>query len=427
MIKRYYGAPADLLRDRWPNVAADSRLLKHVERIVGRVRVEGDAALLGFTEKYDKVKVRPRELEVGTNEVEEAYSHVTEEQVAALEESKRRLEAVESTRLKRLVFTVEFEGVNVSSSYVPLHRVGCYVPGGGAAYPSSLVMSVAPARVAGVEEVIVCTPPDEGKRVSPLTLVAADICGVDRLFKVGGAQAVAAMAYGTETVPRVDKIVGPGNRYVTAAKNIVSGAVAVDKQAGPSEVLVLADDTADPRLIALDMISQAEHGPGGSAGLATTSRSVAENVERRLNELLGEVPRGDAVREVLGSGGFIYVADSLDQAIGFVNAFAPEHLEVMTEKPGEVAGMITSAGLILLGPYTPVSSTDYCMGANHILPTGGYARVSPGTTVLDYLKPVTVVESTKDGLESVRKHIYALSEAEGLPNHSLAVDGRFRP
>ena len=408
-------------------MAVDDQLLRQVEHIVDRVRVEGDAALLGFTEKYDRVRVMPSELEVGANEIEEAYSLVTGEQIAALRESKRKLQTVESKRRERLEFTVELDGVKVRSSYRPLRRVGCYVPGGGAAYPSSLVMSATPAKVAGVDEVIVCTPPRVNGGVDPITLVAADICGVDRVFKVGGAQAVAAMAYGTGMVPRVDKIVGPGNRYVTAAKVIVSEAVAIDKLAGPTEVLVLADDSADPRLIALDMISQAEHGPGGLVGLVTTSRSVADNVEKLLLGLMGEVPRGDVVMEALGSGGFIYVADSLEGAAEFANAFAPEHLEVMTDEPGKVAGMITSAGLILLGRYTPVSSTDYCMGVNHILPTGGYARVSPGTTVLDYLKPVTIVESTVGGLESVRGHVHALSEAEGLPNHSLAVDGRFTP
>jgi histidinol dehydrogenase len=427
MIRKYFETPTDLLRTRWPNMVADNHALEQVWTIVDKVRVEGDAALTGYTEEFDGVRVEPGELEVGTDEMEEAYSGVTEDQIAALNEAKRRLEAVESARLKGLDLTVELDGVNVRGTFKPLHRVGCYVPGGGAAYPSSLIMSVTPARVVGVSEVIVCTPPGRDKRINPLTLVAADICGVDRLFRVGGAQAIAAMAYGTGTVPRVDKIVGPGNRYVTAAKVIVSEAVAIDKPAGPSEVLVLADDASDPRLIALDMISQAEHGPGGLVGLITTSLRVVENVERLLYELVDEVPRGDVVRDVLGSGGFMYVAESLDQAVEFVNAFAPEHLEVLTEEPSNVARMVTSAGLILLGPYTPVASTDYCMGANHILPTGGYARVSSGTTALDYLKPLTIVESTKDGLESVRKHILVLSEAERLPNHGLAVDGRFRP
>ena len=425
-MRIYRETPTDLLGTRWPNVTSENQLLDIVKPIIGRVRAEGDSALIHYTERFDEVRLELGELEVGVDEVEAAYSAVTEEQVSALKESKRRLERVESTRLKGLMFTVELDGVTVKSTVKPLGRVGCYVPGGKAAYPSSLVMNVVPAKVAGVDEVVVCTPPGRAKKVSPLTLVAADICGVDHVYRVGGAQAVAAMAYGTETIPRVDKIVGPGNRYVTAAKAAVSDAVAVDKPAGPSEVLVLADDTADPWLITLDMISQAEHGTGGLVGLVTTSPRVAEGVEQLLNELVAKAPRRCVVEEVLRDGGFIYTVDSLEKAVGFADALAPEHLEVVTAEPRLVAEKVSSAGLVLVGPYTPVSSTDYCMGANHVLPTGGYAKISPGITVLDYLKPVTVVESTRDGLQNVRKHVKALSDAEGFPNHGLAVEGRFR-
>jgi histidinol dehydrogenase len=425
-MRIYREPPTDLLGTRWPNVSAENQLLDYVKPILERVRAEGDPALIHYTERFDEVRLEPGELEVGVDEVEAAYSAVTEEQVSALKESKRRLERVESTRLKGLVFTVELDGVNVKSTVKPLGRVGCYVPGGKAAYPSSLLMNVVPAKVAGVDEVVVCTPPGRAKKVSLLTLVAADICGVDNVYRVGGAQAVAAMAYGTETIPRVDKIVGPGNRYVTAAKAAVSAAVAVDKPAGPSEVLVLADDTADPWLITLDMISQAEHGPGGLVGLVTTSPPVAECVERLLSESVAKAPRRRVVEEVLREGGFIYTVDSLEKAVEFADALAPEHLEVMTAEPWLVAEKAPSAGLVLVGPYTPVSSTDYCMGANHVLPTGGYAKISPGITVLDYLKPVTIVESTMEGLQNVRKHVKALSDSEGLPNHGLAVEGRFR-
>ncbi len=425
-MRVYREPPTDLLGTRWPNVSVDNQLLDVVKPILERVRAEGDPALIHYTERFDGVRLEPGELGVGADEVEAAYSAVTEDQVAALKESKRRLERVESTRLKGLEFTVELDGVDVKSTVKPLGRIGCYVPGGKAAYPSSLVMNVVPARVAGVDEVVVCTPPGRAKQVSPLTLVAADVCGVDQVYRVGGAQAIAAMAYGTETIPRVDKIVGPGNMYVTAAKTAVSDAVAVDKPAGPSEVLVLADDTADPWLIALDMMSQAEHGPGGLVGLVTTSLRVAEGVERLLSESVAEAPRRRVVEEVLRDGGFIYTVDDLEKAVAFVDALAPEHLEVMTADPWLVAGKVSSAGLVLVGPYTPASSTDYCMGANHVLPTGGYAKISPGLTVLDYLKPLTVVESTRDGLQNVRGHIKALSDAEGLPNHGLAVEGRFR-
>ena len=421
----YREPPADLLATRWPNASADVELLDVVNPILESVRAGGDSALIRFTERFDGVSLTPGELEVGVDEVEEAYLMVTEEQVAALEESKRRLETVESERLKGLTFTVNLDGVNVRSTVKPLGSVGCYVPGGKAAYPSSLVMNVGPAKVAGVRRVVVCTPPGKDKTINPLTLVAADICGVDRVYRLGGAQAVAAMAYGSETVPRVDKIVGPGNKYVTAAKVAVSGAVAVDKPAGPSELLVLADGSADPRLIALDMISQAEHGPGGLVGLVTTSPRLAEEAKRLLSESVAKAPRRSVVEEVLREGGFIYIVDSLEAAVEFADALAPEHLEVMTVDPQLVSEKVSSAGLIQVGPYTPVASTDYCMGANHVLPTGGYSKISSGITVMDYLKPVTVVESTLEGLRNIRSHVKALSNAEGLPNHGLAVEGRF--
>jgi len=421
----YREPPTDLLNTRWPNASADVELLDVVNPILESVRAGGDSALIRFTERFDGVSLTPGELEVGVDEVEEAYLMVTEEQVAALEESKRRLETVESERLKGLTFTVNLDGVNVRSTVKPLGSVGCYVPGGKAAYPSSLVMNVGPAKVAGVRRVVVCTPPGKDKTINPLTLVAADICGVDRVYRLGGAQAVAAMAYGSETVPRVDKIVGPGNKYVTAAKVAVSGAVAVDKPAGPSELLVLADGSADPRLIALDMISQAEHGPGGLVGLVTTSPRLAEEAKRLLSESVAKAPRRSVVEEILREGGFIYIVDSLEAAVEFADALAPEHLEVMTVDPQLVSEKVSSAGLIQVGPYTPVASTDYCMGANHVLPTGGYSKISSGITVMDYLKPVTVVESTLEGLRNIRSHVKALSNAEGLPNHGLAVEGRF--
>lgn len=424
-MRLYREPPTDLLGTRWPNASADGELLDVVRPILGKVRAEGDSALIRFTERFDGVNLTPGELMVDVDEVEEAYSMVTEEQVAALKESKRRLETVESERLKGLTFTVNLDGVNVRSTVKPLGGVGCYVPGGKAAYPSSLVMNVVPAKVAGVRRIVVCTPPGKDKTINPLTLVAADICGVDRVYRLGGAQAVAAMAYGSETVPRVDKIVGPGNRYVTAAKAAVSGSVAVDKPAGPSEVLVLADDTADPRLIALDMISQAEHGPGGLVGLVTTSPRLAEKARRLLSESAAKAPRRSVVEEVLSEGGFIYIVESLEEAVEFADALAPEHLEVMTADPQSVAEKVASAGLIQVGPYTPVASTDYCMGANHVLPTGGYAKISSGITVMDYLRPVTVVESTLEGLRNVRRHVKVLSDAEGLPSHGQAVEGRF--
>ena len=424
MMVRYSETPLELLKGRWPNIeATDSQLQAYVEPIVEDVRRRGDEAVAEYTQRFDNVVVDG--LRVRPEEIREAYDAVTAGQVEALRELKVRLETVETKRLSLLSFNVRVEGVDIECTVRPLRRVGCYVPGGRAAYPSSLIMNVVPAKVAGVEELIVCTPPGLDGNPSPLTLVAADICGVDAVYKAGGAQGVAAMAYGTETIPRVDKIVGPGNRYVTAAKQVVSNVVAIDKPAGPSEILILADGTADPELIALDLISQAEHGEGGAYGLVTTSTSLADEVDEALLELLGDLPEGKAVGALLSQGGFTYTVGSIGEGVEFANQYAPEHLEILTEDPRRVAGKITSAGLVLLGPYSPVSATDYSIGVNHVLPTGGYGKVASGITVLDYLRLVSVVDSSEEGLAGVREHVEALSEAEGLPNHSKAVEGRF--
>lgn len=423
-MKRY-SETQELLKGRWPDIEAeDSQLQAYVEPIVEDVRMRGDEAVSEYTQKFDNVVVDG--LRVQPEEIQEAYDAVTLGQVEALRELKKRLEAVETKRLSLLSFTIRIEGVGVECAVRPLRSVGCYVPGGRAAYPSSLVMNVAPARVAGVEKIIVCTPPGRDGSPSPLTLVAADICGVDAVYKAGGAQAVSAMAYGTETIPRVDKIVGPGNRYVTAAKQAVSNVVSIDKPAGPSEILVLADGTADPGLIALDLISQAEHGEGGAYGLVTTSTTLADDVDEALLETLERLPDGEEVGGLLSQGGFVCIVGSIDEAIVFANQYAPEHLEILTEDPRGVADKVTSAGLVLLGPYSPVSATDYAMGVNHVLPTGGYGKVASGITVLDYLRTVSVVDSSDVGLAGVRGSVEALSRAEGLPNHCRAVEGRFK-
>ena len=423
MIKRYTDK-APLIQSRWPNTGSvDKELLSYVKPIIDDVAARGDAAVSLYTERFDKVTLAG--LKVTPEEVEKAYSRVSLSQIEALREAKRRLEAVESRRLRQLDYSVNLDGVEVRSTMKPIACVGCYVPGGKAAYPSSVLMNVVPAKVAGVKRVIICTPPGETGEVTPLTLVASDLCGVKEIYKIGGVQAVAAMAYGTESVPRVDKIVGPGNRYVTAAKTLVSGVVSIDKPAGPSEILVIADDGADPRLIALDMISQAEHGPGGVSGLVTDSPSLADRVAGELDALVEDAPRGDTVKDVLTKGGFILVVPSLDEAAEFADEFAPEHLEVQTRDPEALACKVNNAGLILLGEYTPVSSTDYCMGVNHVLPTEGYAKVSAGLTVLDYMKPVYTVKATRDALGKVRPYVAALATTEGLPNHMKAVEGRF--
>ena len=415
----------ELLAKRWPSISAsNNELLDYVRPIVSDVAERGDDAVREYTERFDKVYLES--FKVSPEEIQVAYNKVSQSEIEALRESRTRLEKVEFQRLAHNNYTVEIDGTKIQCTLRPIQTVGCYVPGGKAAYPSSVIMNVTPAKVAGVECVVVFTPPGKDGDIDPLTLVACDVCMVDEVYKIGGVQAIAAMAFGTETVPRVDKIVGPGNQYVTAAKNVVSDSVSIDKPAGPSEILVIADESADPKLIAVDLISQAEHGAGGLSGLVTTSETLADEVAIIVDALVPSLARATIVGEVLKDGGFIYTVSDMGEAVDFANRFAPEHLEIMTGIPEEIADKITNSGLILLGDYSPVSSTDYCMGVNHVLPTEGYAKVSSGITVLDYMKPVSIVKATKNGLCSVRSKIAVLSEAEGLPNHMEAVEARFK-
>jgi histidinol dehydrogenase len=286
-------------------------------------------------------------------------------------------------------------------------------------------MTVTPAKVAGVPRVVVCSPPTENGNIHPLILVAADICGVDEIYKIGGVQAVAALAYGTETIARVKKIVGPGSKYVTAAKVMVSQDIAIDMPAGPSEVLVLADETANPKLVAADMISQAEHGADSVAGLATTSTKIVSEVLEWLEKLIHDSERSEIIQEALSRFGFILTCESDDELVEVANAFAPEHLEIVTQKSMEIAKQITTAGLILLGSYSPVALSDYASGTNHVLPTGGFGNAFSGLSVLDFTRRINIVKSSKAGLKNVKSALKAITEAERLPNHYKAVEARF--
>lgn len=317
------------------------------------------------------------------------------------------------------------EGLEIKASLKPIRSVGCYIPGGQAAYPSSVLMSVVPATVAGVSRVVVCSPPLDGG-LNPLVLVACDICRVKEVYKVGGAQAIAALAYGTESIRPVLKIVGAGNIYVTYAKMEVSRDVAVDIPAGPSEVLVLADEGADARLIALDLAAQAEHGVSSICGLVTTSSTILKAVEDELVDVVASAARRDVVERSLKSNGFVVVAEEMDDCIEFVNEFAPEHLEIFSADPRSLAEKVTSAGLILLGSFTPAAATDYGLGPNHILPTGGYARVASGLSVLDFVKIVNIVECSPAGLKAVAEDIVTIAEGEGLYGHARSVKERLQ-
>ncbi|MGF3522031.1 MAG: histidinol dehydrogenase [Candidatus Bathyarchaeia archaeon] len=418
--------PADWYKRKPDHAKGNEELQANVRNIMAEVRLNGDAALFEFTEKFDKAKLSEKTLRVTKKEVEDAYRNVKQEQVAALQLMKDRLAAREKLALQQIQLQTTYEGINVQTVLRPIESVGCYVPGGRAVYPSTVVMTALPAKIAGVKRIVVCSPPTAEGTINPLILVAADLCGVDEVYKVGGVQAVAALAYGTKTIKAVKKIVGPGSSYVTMAKILVSQDVAIDMPAGPSEVLVLADETANPRVVAADMISQAEHGADSVAGLITTSKTFALDVAAALEELSASTERADIVQAALSTYGFIIVCQNVEEMVELANVFAPEHLEVITRDAQKIAEKITSAGVILVGAYSPVALSDYASGTNHVLPTAGFGHSFSGLSVLDFARRVNIVESTKEGLRRVKDSIKVLTDTEQLPNHYRAVEARFK-
>ena len=405
--------------------ALDESVENDVKAVISEVRKNGDFALAKFTLKFDKAKVTPENLRVTPEEIQAAYGKITVEQVNALKLMKEKVSAFEKLSLKERGITNSNEGIIVKNMFFPIESVGCYVPGGQAAYPSTVVMTTVPAKIAGVPRIVVCSPPDKDGSQNPLVAVAADICEVSEIYKVGGVQAIAALAYGTEMIKPVRKIVGPGNKYVTMAKILVSKDVAIDMPAGPSEVLVLADETAIPKFVAADMISQAEHGSDSVAGLITTSKKVADEVGDWLTKMAASAERLDIIQKSLQAHSFIITCETNDEMIRLANIFAPEHLEIMMQNSFESVKRVTSAGLILIGPYSPVTLSDYGSGTNHVLPTGEFAHAFSGLSALDFIRRVSVVESTKEGLLALKNHVKVLTEAENLPNHYKAVETRF--
>ncbi|MCW4007771.1 MAG: histidinol dehydrogenase [Candidatus Bathyarchaeota archaeon] len=418
--------PPNWLKRQATSETVSEQIESDVKAIISLVREKGDVALVELTAKFDKVSLDAGDLRVKPDEVEAAYREVSEEQISALKLMKEKVSAFESLKLKQATLKTSKDGITIQSVLRPIESVGCYVPGGLAAYPSTLIMTAVPAKVAGVSRIVVCSPPNAKGAVNPLVLVAADICGVTEVYKVGGAQAIAALAYGTGTIKPVKKIVGPGNRYVTVAKILVSKDVAVDMPAGPSEVLVIADDTADPELIALDMISQAEHGADSVAGLITPSEKLAEEVQRWLEKIVAAAERREIVAAALEKYGFIITCKDLAEAVELANAFAPEHIEIMTRGAEKIAEKITTAGLILVGAYSPVALSDYASGTNHVLPTGGFGSAFSGLSALDFVRRVNIVECSREGLQRAQKLVAVMTAAENLPNHYKALEARLR-
>jgi histidinol dehydrogenase len=391
--------------------------------IISDVRKRKDKAIKEYEMKFSGVKIHS--FKVTKQEIKSAYSKVGKDQIDGIKLAKIRLEKSESAVRQKLEnISITMDGIVIKKSFLPIDTVGCYIPGGKARYPSTIVMSVVPAKIAGVRKIIAVSPSNEKGRIDPLTLVAADICGVDAFYKIGGAQAIAALAYGTESIPQVDKIVGPGGVFVTLAKSLLSEVVSIDMIAGPTELAIIADVTADAELVALDMISQAEHSPDTMCCLITNSLKLKKSVLELLQQKTKIIKRASIVEESLRKNGFIAICSTEQQMVDFANRLAPEHLEIITKKPQQLAKKVKSAGLILIGKNTPSSASDYLLGSNHILPTNRFGRTRGSLGVLDYMKMQTQIESSKSALEKISKYMKALTDAEGLPNHYEAVRGR---
>ncbi len=396
-----------------------------VADIIANVREKGDTAVFDYTKQFDKWDISAENIRVTDAEIQAAFKQAEDAFVAVMKKSAANIEAFHKKQLRNSWIDTKPDGSILGQRILPIAVSGVYVPGGKAAYPSSVLMNVIPAKVAGVERIVMTTPAGADGLVNPGTLVAAKIAGVDEIYKVGGAQAIAAMAFGTESVPKVDKITGPGNIFVALAKKACFGYVSIDSIAGPSEILVIADESANPRYVAADLLSQAEHDTLASAILITTSVTLADQVSEQIEDFLKELPRADIIRESLGNYGYILLADSMDSAVDATNAIASEHLEILTKDPYQVMTRIKNAGAIFLGEYSCEPLGDYFAGPNHILPTNGTARFFSPLNVDDFLKKTSLISYSREALEKAHADIELFAEKEGLTAHANSIRVRF--
>ena len=396
-----------------------------VADILANVKSRGDDALFEYTRNFDKADINPSNIVVTQEEIDEAYSLVDDKLLDVIRKALVNIRDYHEKQKQYSWFDSKPDGTILGQKVTALSRVGVYVPGGKAAYPSSVLMNVMPAKVAGVEQIVMCTPPDKEGKVYPTTLVAAKEAGVDVIYKVGGAQAIAAMAYGTASVPKVDKIVGPGNIYVALAKKAVFGYVSIDSVAGPSEIMVIADETANPRFVAADLLSQAEHDEMASAILVTKSEELAKKVSAQIDEFLKELSRSEIISKSLENYGYILVADSIDEAIEVANDIASEHLEIVTKDPFNVMTKIKNAGAIFLGEYSSEPLGDYFAGPNHVLPTNGTAKFFSPLSVDDFIKKSSIISYSREALELIHNDIETFAKAEHLTAHANSIHVRF--
>ncbi|MEZ3436030.1 MAG: histidinol dehydrogenase [Lachnospiraceae bacterium] len=426
-IERLYESTGrNLLRDllkRNPDQYTEYE--KGVREILSAVRERGDEALFEFTRKFDGAVIDSFTVKVTEEEIAEAYSLVDGELLRVIRKALKNIRSYHEKQRQYSWFDSKPDGTMLGQKVTPLFRVGVYVPGGKAAYPSSVLMNIVPAKVAGVDEIVMATPPGRDGRITPTTLVAAREAGADVIYKAGGAQAVGALAYGTESIPKVDKIVGPGNIYVALAKKAVYGDVSIDAIAGPSEILVIADETANPRYVAADLLSQAEHDELASAVLVTDSGELAEKVSLEAERFTAELSRGEIIRKSLDNYGCILIVEDMDAAVRAANEIAPEHLEIQTKNPYDVMMRIRNAGAIFIGEYASEPLGDYFAGPNHVLPTNGTARFFSPLSVDDFIKKSSIIAYSKEALSAVHKDIESFARAEQLTAHANSIQVRF--
>ena len=396
-----------------------------VNEIIENVRANRDAAIFDYTKRFDGADINAENILVTEDEIKEAYEKVDEKLLTVIRKALVNIRKYHEKQRQYSWFDSEESGIILGQKVTALEKVGVYGPGGKAVYPSSVLMNIVPAKVAGVKTIVMTTPPGKDGKVNPATLVAAKEAGVDAIYKVGGAQAIAALAFGTESVPKVDKIVGPGNIYVALAKKAVFGFVSIDSIAGPSEIMVLADETANPRFVAADLLSQAEHDEMASAILVTTSRDLAEQVSKEVEGFVAQLSRKEIIQKSLDNYGYILVAESMDEAIATVNEIASEHLELVTKNPFETMTKIRNAGAIFVGEYSSEPLGDYFAGPNHVLPTNGTAKFFSPLSVDDFIKKSSIISYSREALEPIYKDIVQFAECEQLTAHANSIRVRF--
>ncbi len=405
--------------------ASFAQYQERVDAILADVKIKGDEALFSYTEKFDGAKINAGNIQVTEKEIDEAYEKVDRKLIEVIRKSSKNIREYHEHQVRNSFFVPKLDGTILGQKITPLERVGVYVPGGKAAYPSTVLMNVVPAQVAGVDEIVMVTPPGKDGKVYEGTLVAAREAGVKTIYKVGGAQAVAALAYGTESIKKVDKIVGPGNIYVALAKRSVYGLVSIDSVAGPSEIMVLADKTADARYVAADLLSQAEHDQMASAILVTTSEELADKVAAEIDSFLPELSRREIIEKSLDDYGYILVADNMDDAIEAVNEIASEHLEIITEEPFKTMTKVKNAGAIFLGKWSSEPLGDYMAGPDHVLPTSGTAKFFSPLGVDDFIKKSSIIYYSEEALRELNEDIQYFAKAEGLTAHANSIAVRF--